>query len=239
MRIRALHAISATVIAAYAVVHIANHLSALGGVAMHIAFMEAARLVYRLPLVETILLACVFFQVLSGLWLVANGWRQRRGTITWLQAAAGVYLAFFLLVHVSAVLFGRSALGLDTNFFFAAAGFHVRPFQWFFAPYYFLGVLALFTHLGCAAYRRAESYGRSAPRLYIALPAAVGAAVALLIVLALAGVFYRIEIPPQYKATYAAHPAACTHQAYSPTAVSMATQRTTRDLRHSQRQLSP
>jgi hypothetical protein len=202
MRVRTLHAISATVIASYAAVHIANHLAALGGVATHIAFMEAARSVYRLRFIEVVLLACVLFQVLSGLWLVAHGWRQRRGTVSWLQAVAGAYLAFFLLIHVSAVLFGRVSLGLDTNFYFAAAGFHVHPFQFFFAPYYLLGVLALFTHLGCAAYWRAKSSGRSSCSLFIALPVAAGALISLVIVLLLAGIFYRVEIPPEYKATY-------------------------------------
>lgn len=36
---------------------------------------------------------------------------------------------------------------VDTNFYFAAAGFHVPPNQLLFGPYYFLAVLALFTHL--------------------------------------------------------------------------------------------
>lgn len=202
MRLRTLHAISATVITTYAIVHIANHLAALDGIATHIAFMEAARSVYRIRFVEAVLLACVLFQVLSGLWLVARGWRQRRGAVAWLQAVAGAYLAFFLLVHVSSVLFGRLSLGLDTNFYFAAAGFHVRPFEIFFAPYYLFGVLALFTHLGCPAYWRAKSSGRSSPSVFIALPVAVGALASLVIVLVLAGEFYRVEIPPEYKATY-------------------------------------
>jgi succinate dehydrogenase/fumarate reductase cytochrome b subunit len=202
MRLRTFHAISATVIASYAAVHIANHLAALGGIATHIAFMEAARSVYRIRFVEAVLLACVLFQVLSGLWLVARGWRQRRGTVSWLQAVAGIYLAFFLVVHVSAVLFGRLSLGLDTNFYFAAAGFHVPPFQLFFVPYYLFGVLALFTHLGCAAYWRAKSSGRSSPSLFIALPVAVGVLLSLVIVLLLAGVFYRVEIPSEYRAIY-------------------------------------
>jgi succinate dehydrogenase/fumarate reductase cytochrome b subunit len=201
MRLRTLHAISATVIALYAAVHIANHLAALDGIATHIAFMEAARSVYRIRLVESVLLACVLFQVLSGLWLFARGWGQRRGAVSWLQAVAGAYLAFFLLVHVAAVLLGRS-LGLDTNYYFAAAGFHVHPFQLFFAPYYLLGVLALFTHLGCAAYRRASSSGASPRYLFIVLPVTVGASLSLIIVLLLAGAFYRVEIPPEYKAIY-------------------------------------
>jgi hypothetical protein len=97
--------------------------------------------------------------------MVVSGWRRRRGAVSWLQAGAGAYLGFFLLVHVGAVLYGRVSLSLDTNFYFAAAGFHVPPFPYFFAPYYFLGVAALFTHLG-AAYWRAKSSGRTSPALF-------------------------------------------------------------------------
>jgi succinate dehydrogenase/fumarate reductase cytochrome b subunit len=118
-----------------------------------------------------------------------------------LQALSGAYLAFFLLVHVAAILFGRTALKLDTNFYYAAAGFHVAPFQFFFAPYYFLAVLALFTHVGCAVYRRARS--PTARTLALAVPVGAGAATALLIVLSLAGMLQPVDVPAKYKATYA------------------------------------
>ena len=157
MTLRRLHALSAVLIVAFVCLHIANHLAGLAGAAAHIAFMEAARSVYRFRVVELTLLGCVAFQVVSGFTLVVRGWKQRHGFIPWLQAISGAYLSFFLVIHVGAVLFGRGMLNLDTNFYFAAAGFHVAPFQFFFAPYYFLGVVALFTHLGCAAYWHSQS----------------------------------------------------------------------------------
>jgi hypothetical protein len=115
----------------------------------------------------------------------------------------GAYLAFFLLVHVTAVLFGRSVLRLDTNFYFAAAGFYVPPYQYFFAPYYFLAVLALFTHLGCAAYWQVEARSRAARVLALALPLATGSVIALLVVLSLAGMLRQVDMPAKYTATYA------------------------------------
>jgi hypothetical protein len=203
MHLRTIHATSAIVIGLFAVIHMANHLVALGGIAQHLAFMAAARAVYRIRPIEAVLLACVLVQVFSGMWLIIRGWRQRHGAVALLQAAAGAYLAFFLLIHVSAVLYGRVSFGLDTNFYFAAAGFHVRPFQLFFIPYYLIGVLALFTHVGCGACQRARSRGRSTSPVLIALAVAMGAAISVLIVLALAGVFYRVDIPTQYQAPYA------------------------------------
>jgi hypothetical protein len=202
MTLRKFHALSAALIAAFVCLHIANHLAGLAGAATHIAFMKAARSVYRFRLVELALLSCIAFQLVSGLTLV-RGWKQRHGLVPWLQAVSGAYLAFFLFVHVGAVLFGRGALNLDTNFYFAAAGFHVAPFQFFFAPYYFFGVVALFAHLACAAYWRAQSRSRVVQILVVALPSAIGVVVSLLIVLSLAGALFPVEIPTQYKATYA------------------------------------
>lgn len=203
MRLRTLHFASALVIIAFATVHIANHLMSLSSVAAHVAFMDAARSIYRQPVVESVLLLCVSFQVVSGLWFVIRGWKERHGLVPWLQAISGAYLAFFLAVHVGAVLFGRAVLDLDTNFYFAAAGFHVPPNQYFFAPYYFIAVLALFTHVGCAVYWQLQTATRVARTLAVAVPVSVGGAVSLLIVLSLAGMLQPVDIPAKYKATYA------------------------------------
>jgi hypothetical protein len=201
--LRKVHALSAMLILAFLSLHLANHLAGLPGVAAHVAFMKAIRPYYRFPAVEIMLLLAFGLQVATGIVLVVRGWQGRRGLVAWLQAGSGVYLAFFLVVHVGSILFGRAALDLDTNFYFAAAGFHVGSFGLFFAPYYFLGVTALFTHLACAAYWHSQGRSRTARVLVVAIPCAVGVAVSLLIVLSLAGAFYPVDIPDRYKATYA------------------------------------
>jgi succinate dehydrogenase/fumarate reductase cytochrome b subunit len=120
-----------------------------------------------------------------------------------LQALSGAYLAFFLLVHVVSVLSGRAMLGLDTNFYFAAAGLHVRPYPLFFAPYYGLAVAALFTHLACALRRRLPAAMPLASRDRLAWAGiAAGAMLAVLIVAAFSGIFYPVELPPAYRATF-------------------------------------
>jgi succinate dehydrogenase/fumarate reductase cytochrome b subunit len=149
--------------------------------------MAVARRLYHQPIVEVLLLVCVLSQVTSGLCLIIQRWNQRRGWVAWLQAISGAMLAFFLLVHVVAVVYGRAVLNLDTNFYFAAAGFHVPPNQFFFGPYYFFAVLALFIHLGCAVYWCFDNLSPETRRLVIAIPVLVGCAVSLLIVLSLAG----------------------------------------------------
>lgn len=204
MTLRRLHGLSALLLAAYACIHIINHLVGLAGVEAHLAFMRSFRAVYRIPVVETVLIAAVAFQICSGLYFIMRGWKTRQGLVAWLQAGSGTYLAFFLLNHVGAVLFGRTILNLDTNFYFAAAGFYVAPFQFFFAPYYFLAVLALFVHLGCALHWHLQA--KSMRTLAVAIPVVAGSVVSLLIVLTLAGAFYPVQIPSEYKATYGANP---------------------------------
>jgi hypothetical protein len=200
--LRTWHRRSAAVIVLFAFFHIINHLVSLAGVDAHLRWMDGARIVYRQPFVETLLLTCAAFQVGSGLWFVARGWKARRGLMAWVQALSGAYLAFFLLAHVGAVLYGRAILHLDTNFYYAAAGFYVPPFGFFFAPYYFLAVLALFTHLACAAYWQLQEKTPGVRSLAFVTPVAVGAVAALLIVLSLSGKLRPVDPPAKYKATY-------------------------------------
>ncbi len=202
MSIRKFHRLSACVLAAFILLHLGNHLLAVAGAHAHIAFMEAIRPFYRNAVIEPALLACVLFQCGSGTWMVLRRWRQRSGFVAWLQAGSGIYLALFLLFHVGAVLFGRAALKLDTNFYYAAAGFVRMPYAWFFAPYYFLAVFALFAHLGCAAYWQVQARSSMVRRLAIGIPAAAGLVLALLIDLALAGRLHPLDIPAQYLLIY-------------------------------------
>ncbi|QYG07112.1 hypothetical protein [Janthinobacterium sp. PAMC25594] len=202
MSIRQFHRLSACLLAAYILLHLANHLVAVAGAHAHIAFMEATRPLYRNAVVEPVLLACVLFQCGSEIWMTLRRWKERSGFVAWLQAGSGIYLALFLLFHVGAVLFGRAALRLDTNFYYAAAGFVRMPYALFFAPYYFFAVYALFTHLGCAAYWQVKARSPMVRRLAMGVPAGVGLVVALLIDLALAGMLHPLDIPAKYLTIY-------------------------------------
>jgi succinate dehydrogenase/fumarate reductase cytochrome b subunit len=206
---RALHRLAAIAVGLYALVHLANHLVALQGIGPHIAFMRAVRQLTRVPAVEALLLAGVAVQAGSGLLLVLRRRRQRatrlqrRPPFDRLQEASGLYLAFFLLVHVVSVLAGRAVLGLDTNFYFAAAGLQVRPYPLFFVPYYGLAVAALFTHLACVLRRRLPAGTPPATRDRAAWTGiAAGGVLAVLIVASFSGVFYPIDLPAAYLATF-------------------------------------
>lgn len=199
--LRVSHRTTAIIVTIFGVAHLSNHLAALVSLEAHLHFMEQLRTVYRHPVIEAGLLLCVTLQAASGLWLVRSNWKARSGVIEWLQAASGTYLALFLFIHIAAVLIGRAVYGLDTNFHFAAAGLHVRPFQYFFAAYYFLAVLALFTHLGCALSWHVGSRVRLRA-FFVVLSVCIGVAVSTLILAALMGKIYPYEVPEQYKNTY-------------------------------------
>lgn len=201
--VRILHRSCAVVVAAFVLVHLANHVAVLAGIGAHLRFMDAARLLYREPAVEAVLLLCVVVQAGSGLWLIRSGWPRRRGWIAWLQAGSGAYLALFLPVHLGATLFARGVLELDTNVHFAAAGLQVWPYQLFFLPYYFLALLAVFAHLGCALARRVGPVPR-ARALAAGLPLLPGAVVSGLVLAALMGKLYPYEAPQVYKNTFQA-----------------------------------
>jgi hypothetical protein len=191
---RRLHRAAGAVLAVFVAVHIANHLAALAGVDAHVHFMERARLVYRQPVVEAVLLLCAALQAASGLAMLWTGRHRRKTLVAWLQAGSGAYIALFLAIHVGAVLAARVVGGLDTNFYFAAAGLHVWPFVLFFAPYYFLAVAALFVHIGCALRRG---------RVVVAWMSGAGIVAATLIVATLMGQIVPVAIPARYLATFA------------------------------------
>jgi succinate dehydrogenase/fumarate reductase cytochrome b subunit len=200
MLLRRIHRSSAVIIMIFALLHISNHLFAISGVADHIAVMNSLRVIYRNPFVEILLLGAVVAQIVTGLRLFWTGRNQRSSFFDWVQAFSGLYLAFFLVIHVSAVLVERNVFRLDSNFYFAAAGLLRFPLFLFFVPYYFLSVAAIFTHLGCGLRRammarRAEGLGSRMAYLMMLM----GIIFAGLIVAIFSGLFYEIVLPTEYR----------------------------------------
>jgi succinate dehydrogenase/fumarate reductase cytochrome b subunit len=201
MTLRRAHLLTACLLLLFLAAHLANHMMAIAGTGRHIAVMEALRAIYRHPLVEPALLGAFALQAFLGLRLL---WRSRGAPshpVATLRKLSGAYLAFFLLVHVGAVLAGRYWLGLDTNFWFAAAGYQAGAMIFWFVPYYFLAVLALFMHLGCAAYWISGGAGARSRSLLAGI-AGAGFVISGLISAALLGAFEVFEVPARYLATY-------------------------------------
>lgn len=182
------HGISAAFITLFAVVHLTNHLAGVLGGETHIAVMRHLRVVYRSPVVESLLLACVLFQVASGWVLLSHRMRKPfSGWIDTLQNASGMYLLLFFASHVSAVMRARYLRHIDTNWVWLTADNLLKdPWSVRLVPYYFLGVLALAVHGACGVRRVLVEHDRPrlADRAFAAI-AAGGGMIALVIIVAL------------------------------------------------------
>lgn len=203
---RRLHRLSAVILGVFTVLHLANHVIAVGGIASHRAVMSALRVLYQNPVAESILVLAVIVQIITGLGGVRNAW-QRRG-VARLQALSGWVLAVFLFGHTVAVIGARFALGLDTNFYFAATVFNYSWLPVFFIPYYLLAILAVGVHVGAALYWRSKTtqatLSPTLRRWFLIAPALLAVLVFIPILLAFSGVLYPIHLPAEYTAPYAA-----------------------------------
>ena len=200
MSLKKLHRLTGLVIASFLLLHIGNHLCALGGRALHIRGMNVWRLVYRFWPVEALLLCCVVFQVVSGISLVIKKGFIRQPFYVVMQVLSGLYLSFFMIYHVLAVLRGRFQWKVNTDFYFAAGVANYYPQKLFFIPYYTLSLVAVFTHIAAVHYikrleqpeqspstQKRRQYGREAMGICIA-----GAVITTLIMISLSGVLYKI-----------------------------------------------
>lgn len=194
-----LHYFSGLVLTLFIGLHLFNHVLGILGPEKHIAWMHAFRFVYRSLLGETILLSVVAIQVVSGINLYRS---KRTGTHSLFEKIhiwSGLYLAFFLLIHVSAVLAGRFLFQLDTNFYFGVAGLNSFPFNLFFIPYYTCAILAFFGHVAAVHHQKMkrEILGYS-PETQAKMLLLIGFCFSLFLLFALTNGFQGVEIPKEY-----------------------------------------
>lgn len=195
-----LHFFSGILIMLFTGLHLFNHAWSLVGAEAYIALMNDFRVVYRNVIVETLLLAAVCVQVVTGVQLF---WKQRKIASLFferLQIWTGLYLAMFFLFHVGAVMVGRMFLHLDTNYYFGVAGLVTFPFNLFFIPYYALAVFSFFGHLAAVHSKKMKRtlIGLS-PVQQAKLGLVFGLLVAGFLLFALTNGFKGVEIPPAYE----------------------------------------
>lgn len=192
-----LHKVSAGFIFAFICLHFANHLIGLQGQGAHQQFLEAARLVYRNPIVEMVLLMAFVIQIITGAALSREIWAKKKDFIHQLQAVSGTYMAVFIVLHVGAVFLGRLVFSLDTNFDFAAVTL-TSPWIYVFLPYYALAIMAVFVHIGCICYDIFKKTNKYLGWSCLVLAAACGIYVTWLILMMYAGKFYPVTIGEPY-----------------------------------------
>lgn len=145
--IKEIHYYSGLVLALYVGIHLLNHLMILRSEAKHLSFMQAARKIYRHPLIESVLLIAVAVQIVSGIFLVTQKWSRAEVWFDWLQISSGLYLSLFLANHVKAVMVGRYKMHIDTNLYYGAGVMNMWPQKLFYIPYYAFAVLSFFSHV--------------------------------------------------------------------------------------------
>ncbi len=190
LNVRRLHRLASGVLGGFGVLHLANHWFAPLGPDRHSAVQSLLRWLYRNPVTEPVLLLGVVTQVVTGVML----WYQTRPQPSCVQPRfckwrrwSGMFLGFFLVAHTSAALVQRFVVGLDTNFYWAA-GVLRWPLVLWFVPYYCLGVMSFFVHVGAACMpRRVNVWGFA------------GAISCVVILGGLAGWFSVFEIPAEYR----------------------------------------
>jgi len=182
--------------------HMANHLAIVGGAGVHIAIMDGLRHLYRFPIFEVLLIGAVIWQVRAGIKQLRRFPLSKvRGKFRVLTVS-GLYLIAFLVIHMGAVYAGRIFAGLDTNLYFAAAGYRVSPFMLFFYPYYFLAVWAGFAHLGSVLWlRKRADQPALADRTYWGA-ILFGLIAALIISFGISGALAPFDVPDLYLDNY-------------------------------------
>ncbi len=192
-----LHKVSAGFVFAFLCLHFANHFVGLLGIGAYAQFMEAARLVYRHPIVEMAVMLAFFVQILTGIPLIIEIWTQKKDFIHQLQALSGLIMVIFICAHVGWIVVARTVFNLDTNFAFAASAF-VAPFTYAAYGFYGAGVFALFTHMGCILYDIFKKTSKPVGWLFLLATLGIGGYATYLLLMMYAGHLYPVTIPQEY-----------------------------------------
>ncbi|SFD23946.1 hypothetical protein [Algibacter pectinivorans] len=152
-----IHYYAAIITSIFVGLHLFNHFYSLFGSNAHIELMHILRIIYRNVIAEIILLFAIVIQIISGIKLFIQKRKTLSGFFERLQIWTGLYLAFFFLIHLGAVLSGRLILNLDTNFYFGVAGLNVFPLNLFFIPYYSLAIISFFGHISAVHSKKIKS----------------------------------------------------------------------------------
>jgi succinate dehydrogenase hydrophobic anchor subunit len=148
------HRLSAVLLLLFGMAHVANHLAAVESLHAHVAAQNALRVIYRQPVVESLIVIAALSQVWTGWTLVSRAHLQRSDRLRNLQILAGAFLGMFFVSHLTGVFIsGRAIQHVDTTFAWATGGpqgLLSNPRSPQFIPYYSLAVLALFLHAAYA-----------------------------------------------------------------------------------------
>lgn len=199
MKIKKIHYISGLTITIFIGLHLFNHFCSIFGSEKHIEMMNSLRLFYCNTFVETILLFVVTVQVISGLNLFKTYRKTAASYFEKIHVWSGLYLAIFLIIHLSAIFAGRFLLQLNTNFYFGVAGLNSFPFNLFFIPYYGLAIISFFAHIASVHHKKIKSNLLNiTPKQQVIAILIFGFMLTIVILYGLTNHFNGVTIPKEY-----------------------------------------
>ena len=184
-----------TVLLIFLISHLINHLLGLWSPATHGRVMHALEGIYRASVVEPLLVLCMLLLIVTGVTLAwrhtaiqGDGYRR-------VQTLTGVYLAAFILSHLTAIfVFARMLLHLHTNdwSYISSAPEGMLRSAWSLRliPHYAMAVWVVVTHvgLGLRGVLRAHGVAESRANFLAKSMSAVGAIMSIAITCGLIGV---------------------------------------------------
>jgi len=170
------------------------------GIETHQAILDSFRKVYRIPIIEFLLVSAFVFQSISGIRLFFKLRKKETNTsLEKLKMYSGLVLGLFLLQHIPATIGMRWYYEFDTNFHFAARVVIQEPWLYYFIPYYFAGIMAFAIHVAAIHRGKVTKFVSSQQATFHFYGILFFFfLMAILILFNLTGMFYEIEIPSQY-----------------------------------------
>ncbi|MFM0572072.1 hypothetical protein PQQ88_27565 [Paraburkholderia caledonica] len=166
--VRVLHGVaSVAIIAVYLFPHLGNHAVGIFGNDVHKTVMLILRHVYRAGWLEPILIALFFFQIVSGLVLLAPKLSLKQDFLGAVQTATGAYLVIFIASHINSVFILARYFGTDTDYVWATyqpTGLIRDAWSERLIPHYSLGVLFVLSHIACGLRTVMLAHGVSIPK---------------------------------------------------------------------------
>ena len=194
---KTLHRIAALLLLLFVLVHIGNHVAAAIGPKTYNAYLATARIVYRNPIVEPLLIALIGAQAITGFSLIIKSFQrdEKRSLASWFEIFSAVGFVIFIIIHLSAIAVTRFYFEVQTDFYWVAEMFRAGALQPFIIGFHFLGIMTVTIHAGIGLKYMFDGIGLGKIGRTAAVTLIVaGFAASVIALSAYSGQFYPIEL---------------------------------------------
>lgn len=119
-RWRAVHAVNATLLTVFVLFHLLNQSASLFGEELYTQLQTLGRHIYRMPVIEAILVGLMISQVISGIRIAWKWGPLKTDAARVMQVGAGMFLAVFIVAHLLSIfLYTRTIHAVPTDWSYA------------------------------------------------------------------------------------------------------------------------